>query len=735
MLHPSSIQQTAAGSSPPSSARELSQALGNNQSAQVTVKQVTTTPARDGQPAQTNVVIQLGNKQYQIKTEQPPGQAITPPSQAVISRTPQGGLVLELLPQQGQRTSALINQNTAQPALTILNSVLPGAQNGSQTLPGNTASQQNAASAQTNSAPLTTTQQRTTPAQVNIGQPRAEALTISRPLVGQQSAPATTTNPGSPQTGSAAATSPAQATSQPAISNAQVTQATQPAAPTATIQATTQNTSAQANQTGPAASPVTTQQSASTQAPAGQTSTGSLPAQTPTSQTTPAAGNNTPATGTTAIGATASTTQTPITSQQATTSASTQAGATNTAPATGNQTTQISSTSTSSATTPGTNQPGSPSVTAAPVTTNQTRTLPAGQDTPQQVQILSQQGAALSKQLPLQRPVVVNVEQITPQPNGSQNVQVRVNGQSIQLQAPAPVLVTDKAVISRTEGNQAVFQPVNTDSRSEQTHRVISETLREVLPTQQPLANVLNQLSSIGQQNKQPENSALNRLVSSLISLYSVPADGSKESSQSVQRNLQNSGLFSERQLISSNQPQPTDLKAQLGQLLNAADSLPEQPRQQMLDLIKSLLNRVTQNQLESLQQNRTNPDGSIERQYALDLPVRQGAQLENVELKIAEYRRQAEEQEWKSSWKVRLHFDLEHQGTIDAEVLLEHDNEVTAQFWCSHTATTRLLADKLDGFNQHLQDQGFVINNLNCHTGKNATARNHVQQLIDIST
>ena len=316
----------------------------------------------------------------------------------------------------------------------------------------------------------------------------------------------------------------------------------------------------------------------------------------------------------------------------------------------------------------------------------------------------------------------------------AQTIQVKLNDQSLTLQSPVPVSTTDKAVLLRTSGTQALLQPISPEIQSKDTQKVISETLREVLPNQQPLANVLNQLNTLGKQNNKPENSNLNRLVSSLISLYSVPAEGGKEASQSVQRNIQEGGLFSERQLL-NNKPLTQDLKAQLGQLLNAADNLPEQPRQQMLDLIKSLLNRVTQNQLESLQQNRTNPDGSLERVFTLDLPVRQGQQLDNVELKISEYRREDSEQEWQSSWKVRLHFNLEQQGTVDAEVLLQQDNEVTAQFWCSHPSTTRLLNDKLSGFNQHLQEQGFVINNLNCHTGKTPTAKNQVQQLIDIST
>ncbi len=652
MLPPSSIQNSAGNASTPRSTQELFSALTVDKATQVIIKQVSPNTQQTGptnQPATTTLVIQLGNQQYQIKTQQQPGQTLSAQAQAIVTRTAEGKLLLDLLQQPSSRaTSGTQAEQTGK---------TPSAAQPTSTA-GTAASQ-----------PQTAATPRNAPLQINLGQPQPAPLTINRPISGQsiQVIPPTVTGNGSSATATTGTSTPANA------------------APPAATQI--QNTAISAGQPNAA-----TRQPALLQTPTGAAS--------------------------------AAPSQLPAVTQPGTAQASTQASSPNNSVTSANQPATVNQSPPAipaSQSTAATNQPGRPQ-----------HANPA--QSAQPVQILAQPGAALSKQLPLQRPVVINVEQTTLQASGSQTLQVKIGTQNLSLQSPAPIQVTDKAVLLRTSDTQAVLQPISPDIQSRDTQKVISDTLREVLPNQQSLANVLNQLNDIGKQNNKPENSSLNRLLSSLMNLYSVPAEGGKEASQSIQRNVQDGGLFSERQLL-NNKPQPQDLKAQLGQLLNAADSLPEQPRQQMLDLIKSLLNRVTQNQLESLQQNRTNPDGSLERVFTLDLPVRQGQQLDNVELKISEYRREDSEQEWQSSWKVRLHFDLEQQGTVDAEVLLEQNNEVTAQFWCSSPSTTNLLNDKLSGFNQHLQDQGFVINNLNCHTGKTPTAKNQVQQLIDIST
>lgn len=649
MLPPSNIQNSAGTTSNPRTTQELANALTVGKAAQVTIKQVSVSPLsgnNPNQPATASLVIQLGGQQYQLKIQQQPGESLTAQTQAILTRTADGKILLDFLQQP------LTPGKTAPPSEQTVKTNA-SATSADQTVRNNTpAAPQAKTTSQTAVNPhqtLSTGTQRNSPIQVNLGQPQPAALTINRPISGQ------------------------------------------------TIQVIPQAPPAAAPlQTGTALASVTTQ-------PAGHTphSIQSNTAQPPAAQS----------------------------------------GITNAQPAESQANNRpLQKSSTPSGAVPTNSAP----VSQSPINQNSQRTaqatVTANQSSPtasssaQTVQLLAQPSAALSKELPLQRPVLVNIEQSTLQTNGSQTIQVKLGDQSLQLRSPIPLSINDKAVLLRTSGTQAVLQPISPDIQSKENQKIISETLREVLPNQQPLANVLNQLQQIGKQNNKPENSNLNRLLSSLMSLYSVPSEGGKEASQSVQRNVQDGGLFSERQLL-NNKPPAQDLKAQLGQLLNAADSLPEQPRQQMLDLIKSLLNRVTQNQLESLQQNRTNPDGSLERLFTLDLPVRQGQQLDNVELKINEYRREVNDQEWQSSWKVRLHFNLEQQGTVDAEILLEQENEVTAQFWCSHSSTTNLLNEKLNGFNQHLQDQGFVINNLNCHTGKTPTAKNQVQQLIDINT
>lgn len=347
--------------------------------------------------------------------------------------------------------------------------------------------------------------------------------------------------------------------------------------------------------------------------------------------------------------------------------------------------------------------------------------------------------AHLNRQLQLNRPLLVTIEHSSITNKGSpqqHSLNVRIGNQRILLNSPQAMPAGEKALLIRTAAQQVVLQPLANSADTGITQQSINNALRHVLPSQQPVADVLQQLQQLTGKAPEPSRSALNSIVSSMINLFAVKTNASGEALHNVQQNLINGGLFTENRLTAPGSKLPTDdMKGQLGKLLLLADKLPEQPRQQMLELVKGLLNRVTSQQLESIQNTRTNNDGGLERFFALDLPIRHGQQLDNVELKISEHSQPRTETEGQSTWRVRLHFDLQQQGTIDAELILEQEHQITARFWCSHPDMHQTMQQRLEDFNQQMRDKGFAINALHCSEGQAPKPSISVEQLIDVTT
>ncbi|WP_432472004.1 flagellar hook-length control protein FliK [Amphritea sp. HPY] len=358
---------------------------------------------------------------------------------------------------------------------------------------------------------------------------------------------------------------------------------------------------------------------------------------------------------------------------------------------------------------------------------------------PVSASIESRLPAQLSRQLPLNRPLLVTIENSSIADKGNpqqHNLSVRIGNQRILLNSPQTMPSGEKALLIRTSAQQVVLQPLANSADTAITQQSINNALRLTLPAQQPVASVLQQLQQLAGNTPESGRSALNSIVSSMINLFAVKTDAGSEARQSIQQNLVNGGLFTENRLTTPGGKLPTgEMKGQLGKLLQLAEKLPEQPRQQMLELVKGLLNRVTSQQLESIQNTRTNNDGGLERFFALDLPIRHGQQLDNVELKISEHRQPQTETEWQSTWRVRLHFDLQKQGTIDAELILEQEHQITARFWCSNPDMHQTMQHRLEDFNQQMRDKGFAINALHCSEGQAPKPSTSVEQLIDVTT
>jgi hypothetical protein len=177
-------------------------------------------------------------------------------------------------------------------------------------------------------------------------------------------------------------------------------------------------------------------------------------------------------------------------------------------------------------------------------------------------------------------------------------------------------------------------------------------------------------------------------------------------------------------------------MKHQLQQLQKLADTLPAEQKERLEQLLQGVHSRVTSQQLTSLQQWREMPDGGFERVFQLDLPIKNGEHWDNLELRLSREGGTNAAGEMISVWRVRLHFDLEDQGGVDAEIRLTDGHEISTLFWCELKETADKLRERSDEFSARLRQCGFDSTEVNWHEGTAPEQKQTIhKQLVDLHT
>lgn len=329
-------------------------------------------------------------------------------------------------------------------------------------------------------------------------------------------------------------------------------------------------------------------------------------------------------------------------------------------------------------------------------------------------------------------------------------LKVSVSGQFISLQAPANLPPLQNIQITRAEGTQANLQwqqtsfqpPTATASGLQLTSRevqVLEQSLRQVLPQQIPTAEGINQLVQQSAQIANATSAAkapVDKVVLSILQLFGVKP-GAQNSSDTIKRNVQQGGLFTENKVANQNLQQ-AGMKGFLAKLNFLAEQLPTEQKERLRNTTERMLARITANQITHVQQQHVKADVSNERTFQLDLPVQQNEKLDNVEMEIKQRKHTTEDGDFISIWSVKLHFDLEERGEVDAEVALNPvDNSISTTFLCSKMSTVHEIEQKMQNFRSQLNQQGFEIQTLHCSQGSQAAQANNPisKRIIDIRT
>ncbi|WP_417584106.1 flagellar hook-length control protein FliK [Nitrincola sp.] len=671
---------------------DIARMLPAGQEASATVQRVSQSPT---QPAQFTIQLQVGNRTLELTTQRPLPQG----SQVTLSRDAEGNVQLRLPINTGQPSSAQTAgqsgagnaQNAPAQARAAAEAFLLRITAGSVS--------------QTNNLPL--------------NQPVRGVVLAQPAVVAQAAAPTPGSTPSTSTPGSSGNTPTTPATpssgGNPASSAPATATPTTSGTPASTAPATTAPTPASAGGNPASAAPATA---------APTPSTSGNPASTPPPGTVTSTVGNNPATPATATPATA----TPASGAPV---SGAPVSGTQGLPPTPTGGALPSATANASA---AAGQPAQSITQSAPLTT---ATQPATTLSPG----TSQPATAPPLATPTPLANALSQAEPPPRPQGGYPVRILAAGQVIDLVSPRPIQAGQQVEVTRNEQGLLrlqITQPALPLSQQPGVQAIMQQTLREVLPVQLPLADGLNQLMQISARQGVKQNGALNQLIQSMLGLFSVKP-GSADADKAIARNLQQGGLLSEAGLnraTGERAPAP-DLKQQLGQLLKLADQLPAQAREQLTQLINSLLARSTAQQISSLQRWRDLPDGGQERHFRLDLPIQQEQKFENAELRITEHRRRDEQGNFVTLWSVRLHFQLEEAGSIDADISLQDNFQLSASFWVEKPETLGRLRERLNDFEGDLKRKGFDVSPLYARLGKMANPEITPLQkrLVDVHT
>jgi hypothetical protein len=307
------------------------------------------------------------------------------------------------------------------------------------------------------------------------------------------------------------------------------------------------------------------------------------------------------------------------------------------------------------------------------------------------------------------------------------------NGPVFTARADQP-LAANSVVVLKATGQTLTATPIRQPDTNLQLDQTLRDTLRSVLPQQLPLASNLNQIQSLASQQTA---SQLPALVRSMLTLFGV-RPGASDTPQQLRNNVQFGGQHTEAALAKGDvQSLRSDLRHQIKQLQQQAQELPREQRQLMEQLIQSVQARITHNQIAALQQSQEQPDGGSERVLLVDIPVVREQRLDNLELRISHEQASSEQGEAQSLWRVKMRFDLEESGTVDAEVKLAAEEQLHILFWSSLKTTKNKLDAALESFSTQLVHNGFTAPEVVSYLGEAPASRpaGMPKNLVDIRT
>jgi len=138
-----------------------------------------------------------------------------------------------------------------------------------------------------------------------------------------------------------------------------------------------------------------------------------------------------------------------------------------------------------------------------------------------------------------------------------------------------------------------------------------------------------------------------------------------------------------------------------------------EEAMQTFLRQIESSLTHMQQTQLQNLSESQAGRP-----LWLMELPIKNGQDIDLFELRISEEENTQAEGEAKKIWNVTLKFDLSGLGKIKAHIKIQNDF-ISAQFYSEKTEILTLFRENFDFLRGRLNYNGLNVGNIECAHAK----------------
>jgi len=138
-----------------------------------------------------------------------------------------------------------------------------------------------------------------------------------------------------------------------------------------------------------------------------------------------------------------------------------------------------------------------------------------------------------------------------------------------------------------------------------------------------------------------------------------------------------------------------------------------EEAMQTFLRQIESSLTHMQQTQLQNLSESQAGRP-----LWLMELPIKNGQDIDLFELRISEEENSQAEGEAKKIWNVTLKFDLSGLGKIKAHIKMQNDL-ISAQFYSEKTEVLTLFRENFDFLRGRLNYNGLNVGNIECAHAK----------------
>ena len=286
-------------------------------------------------------------------------------------------------------------------------------------------------------------------------------------------------------------------------------------------------------------------------------------------------------------------------------------------------------------------------------------------------------------------------------------------------------------------GIQPEFKILNDKPGSGQviSEQKILETIKQVLPIQQPVSELVDQIIKTLPLIKNNENvpDALKRLAREI--LENIPQVKDVNDPKQLKKTIRNSGLFLETKLAASveksNLMIQTDFKAQLLKLKYALKQALNVKKQQKLqasdlNLIKEMqqktetsLAKIILNQLTSLPK-----DEGPKQVWIIDIPFINKESADSVRIEI-DQEKQGSNDEKQENWSVNITVTPPDLATIHCKISC-FDKTINTRFWSDTQDVVTKISQHLDYLKQQFEKAGINPGHMTAHTGVPDTESHH---------